>query len=170
MNPKLPTSLSLQSPAQYLCAMPPSNGIEVLLRVRLSTLPVHAHTAHYSRRDGDGENEPQSSVVVARGCPMCQHPEESLAHLLFDCPRTHALRTVMYDAIRQVEGCDAKLNACLAIADPRRRVCCFVSDDLWGSVSELQFVVPSIAQYLAEAWSMRNNASKTAVESLVCCC
>ena len=166
VNPKLLTSLSLKSPAQYLCVMPPSYGIEVLLRVRLSTLPVHAHTAHYSRRDGDGENEPQSSVVVARGCPMCQHSEESLAHLLFDCPRTHAVRTVMYDTIRQVEGCDAKLNACLAIADPRRRVCRFVSDDLWGSVSELQFVVPSIAQYLAEAWSMRNqckhNSGRTA--------
>ena len=82
---------------------------------------------------------------------MCQHSAESLAHLLFDCPRTHALRTVMYDAIRQVEGCDAKSNACFAVAGPRCRVCCFMSDDQWGSISELQFVVPSTAQYLAEA-------------------
>ena len=90
----------------------------------------------------------------------------SLAHLWFDCRRTHALRTVMYDAIRQVDGCDAMLNACLAIADPCRRVCRFGSDDLWGSISELQFVVPSIAQFLAEAWSMRNqckhNSGRTA--------
>ncbi len=156
VNPELLDSLSLQSPAEYLCVMPPSYGIEVMLRVRLSTLPVHAHTAHYSRRDGDAEDVPHSDSVAARGCPMCQHSEESLAHLLFDCPRTHALRTVMYDAIRRVEGCDAKLVACLNIPDPCRRVCRFVSDDFWGSGSELEDVVPSIAQYLAKAWKLRN--------------
>ena len=32
----------------------------------------------------------------------------------------------------------------------------FVSDDLWGSVTELQFMVRSIAQDLTEAWSMGN--------------
>ena len=67
----------------------------------------------------------------------------------------------MYDVIRQVPGCAAKLTACLAISDPRSRVCRFVSEDHWGSVGELQFVVPGIAQYLAEAWSARNHCKYT---------
>jgi hypothetical protein len=157
VNPGLISSVSLKSPAKYLCVMPPTYGLELLMRVRLSTLPVHAHTAQFGRRDDDLRSEQQSDVVAMRGCPMCSSAEETLAHFLFDCPRAQELRTSMYDGIRQVPGCAAKLIACLAISDPRRRVCRFVSEDHWGSVSELQFVVPSIAHYLAQAWSLRNH-------------
>ena len=160
VNPQLGTSLSLKSPASYLCVMPPSYGLELMMRVRLSTLPVHAHTAQYGRRDNDLQSEQHSDEAV-RGCPMCSNAEETLAHFLFDCPRAQQYRTSMYDVIRQVPGCAAKLTACLAISDPRRRVCRFVSEDHWGSVGELQFVVPGIAQYLAEAWSARNHCKYT---------
>ena len=166
VNPQLVTSLSLKSPANYLCVMPPSYGLELMMRVRLSTLPVHAHTAQYGRRDNDLQSEQHSDVVAVRGCPMCSNAEETLAHFLFDCPRAQEYRTTMYDVIRQVPGCEAKLTACLAISDPRRRVCRFVSEDHWGALSELQSGNPGNAHYLAKAWRLRNSASITAVHSL----
>src|SRR5689334_245026 len=56
-------------------------------------------------------------------------------------------------------------TACLAISDPRRRVCHFVSEDQWGSLSEPQFVVqiPSILQTLGVYETI---ASVTAVQTL----
>ena len=69
VNPKLVTSLSLQSPAQYLSVMPPIYGIKVPLR--LSTLPVHAHTAHYSRREGDAKKALLLRRVVVQCVQSC---------------------------------------------------------------------------------------------------
>ena len=67
--------------------MRPSYGLELMMRVRMSTLPVHAHTAHYGRRDNDLQSEQHSDVVAVRGSSMCSSAEETLAHFLFDCPR-----------------------------------------------------------------------------------
>ncbi len=53
VNPGLMSSVSLKSPAKYLCVMPPTYGLELLMRVRLSTLPVHSHTAQFCRRNDD---------------------------------------------------------------------------------------------------------------------
>ena len=72
--------------------------------------------------------------------------DESLSHLLFDCPASQAARRVMFDQIKGVEGCDAKLTACLSIQNEKERVCRFVSDDIWGSADTLQCVLPCITQ------------------------
>lgn len=103
--------------------MPSSQSLELLMRVRLSTLPVHAHTTHPGMRDYDLGNEQQSDVVAMHTCPSCFSAEDTLAHFLFAYARALELCLSMYDGIRQVAGRAAKLIAGLAISDARRRVC-----------------------------------------------
>ena len=156
--PKLVESLSLKSPRPYLQAMLPTYGVELFMRVRLSCLPVKCRTARFRRRDdGDDFSEVEERMVDRQRllCPACHSADESLSHLLFDCPASQAARRVMFDQIKGVEGCDAKLTACLSIQNEKERVCRFVSDDIWGSADTLQCVLPCITQYLASAWKVR---------------
>ena len=61
----------------------------------------------------------------------------------------------MFDAIRSIEGCAEKLRSVLSVSDASAKVLRFVSDDAWGgSVSVL--VYEHIADYLVQAWSVRN--------------
>ena len=38
---------------------------------------------------------------------------------------------------------------------------CFVSDDLWGGAEEAMFVARLIADYLVQAWDLRNGCKHT---------
>ena len=158
VSPQLVSSLSLKSPRPYLCALSPTYGVEILMRIRLSCLPVHCRTARFRLQvDGDAEVEDRGVHTHGLVCPSCKAADESLSHFLFECPVYQQHRVVMMDGIRSVPECSVRLDACLAISDAAKRVCRFVSDNQWGSPSALKCVLPYIVAYLAKAWSARNS-------------
>jgi hypothetical protein len=157
VSPSLLRKLSWKSCCPYLGCLTPSYGVELLMRVRLSCLPVHAHTAGFRQSDEDLQLRRRSQVqAVSTTCPVCCNADESVSHFLFDCHGLQNLRSTMYDGIRAIPDCGNKLNGCLAIADSQKRVYRFVSDDYWGSEEKLECVLPCITQYLTDAWKIRN--------------
>jgi hypothetical protein len=154
VNPTLVSRLSLKSCSPYLRFLPPSYGVELLLRVRLSCLPVHAHTVGFQQPDIERRSRSQVRAVTSV-CPVCSTTDETLAHFLFECTGLQSLRSVMYQRICTVPDCGQRLNACHAITDSRQRVYRFVSDDYWGSAERLRCVLPFITQYLMDAWGLR---------------
>ena len=158
VSPQLVSSLSLKSPRPYLCALSPTYGVEILMRIRLSCLPVHCSTARFRHQvDGDAEVEDRGVHTHGLVCPSCKAAGESSSHFLFECPVYQQHRVVMMDGICSVPECSVRLDACLAISDAAKRVCRFVSDNQWGSPSALKCVLPYIVAYLAKAWSARNS-------------
>jgi hypothetical protein len=170
VRPSLVQSVSVKSCSPYLRRVLPSFGVEVLMRIRLSCLPVHAHTFKFVQSENE-RSRSRARRQVNDVCPVClQHPE-SLSHFVFDCAGTQRSRSEMYDGIRGVSGCGQKLRECLAIDDDQRRVYRFVSDDVWGSSEALLSVTPYITAYLGKAWKIRNsckhNRGRTAGVDLV---
>ena len=69
VNPTLVDKLSLKSCSPYLQFLPPSYGVELLLRVRLSCLPVHAHTVGFQLPDTERHSRSQVRLVTSV-CPV----------------------------------------------------------------------------------------------------
>jgi hypothetical protein len=71
---------------------------------------------------------------------------------MFDCPATSVQRDTMFDEIRSalqdVAGGAEKL---------RNKLLRFVSDDIWGSRGRCRVISRSIAEYLVQAWDVRNS-------------
>jgi hypothetical protein len=62
----------------------------------------------------------------------------------------------MFDAIKSVSGCCAeKLRAVMSMSDSSIKLLRFVSDNVWGS-ADCQFVFRHVAEYLVQAWDVRN--------------
>ncbi len=114
------------------------------MRVRLGCLAVHERTSRYGGRRANGNT----------ACPACGAGVESLSHLLFDCAATSVQRDEMFNEIRALSGCAAKLRNLLSITDAEVKVKRFVSDDAWGSVRLL--VSRFIADFFEKAWGVRN--------------
>ena len=62
----------------------------------------------------------------------------------------------MFDAIKIVPDCAAKLQTCLETADHDFKALRFVSCDFWGGVANTCSVSRAIAVFLQKAWLMRN--------------
>jgi hypothetical protein len=92
---------------------------------------------------------------------MTRDDVESLSHLMFDCPATSAQRDTMFDDIRSVlrdvAGGAEKLGNVLSLPDASTKLLRFVSDDVWGSRGVCRVISRSIAEYLVQAWDVRNS-------------
>ena len=151
VQPSLSSGVSFSAPRPFLsghCRYP-SFGMELLMRVRLQCLAVHARTEKYTRRS----NMPGHDTT----CPACGRGVESLDHLMFACPASQSARTEMIAGIRSV--CDAqalnKLNGLLSRPDSVSKVLELASDD-WGSDEMASSVAAYVASFLAKAWGLRN--------------
>jgi hypothetical protein len=62
----------------------------------------------------------------------------------------------MFDAIKSVSGgCAEKLRTVMSMSDSSIKLLRFVSANVWGS-ADRQFVFRHIAEYLVQAWDVRN--------------
>ena len=152
VHPTHVDQLSFKRPRPYLCVGYPTMGIELMMRVRLGCLCVHERTTRYSRSSEAAE----SDVVTIAPCPACGNANESLCHLVFDCPRYAGLRTELFDSLKSVSGGAAKLRHLLSIVDGKEKVSRLVSCDFWGDFEICRIVTPAIADFLQKAWSLRN--------------
>ena len=132
----------------------PSYGVELMMRVRLQCLAVHARTARYG---GQRRCNNASAGVVA--CPACgcnSDGGETLHHLVFDCPAYAAARMDMFTRIRSsVHGCGGRLDSILRCPVLDAKVLRLVSDE-WGSAEAATSVSIHVAAYLEKAWGLRN--------------
>lgn len=135
----------------FLCSGAPTRGIELLMRVRMGSLCVHERTRHYGGSRADSNT----------ACPACGQGAESLSHLMFDCLATSVQRDTMFDDIRSVlrgvRGGAEKLRNVLSLTDASTKLLRFVSDDVWGSRGVCRVISRSIAEYLVQAWDVRNS-------------
>jgi hypothetical protein len=80
---------------------------------------------------------------------------------MFDCPATSAQRDTMFDenrsVLRDVRGGAEKLRNVMSLTDASTKLLCFISDDVWGSRGVCRVISRSIAEYLVQAWDVRNN-------------
>jgi hypothetical protein len=139
-------SMRFKAPRPFLCSGCPSRGIELLMRVRLRCLCVHARTSKYGGRRAN-------PTTV---CPACGSATETLSHFVLECPDTADLRESMYAELRRLPGCAEKLRTLLAMTDPSAMVLRFVSDDVWGGSGVCRLAARLIADYLVLAWNHRN--------------
>jgi len=135
----------------------PSYGVELLMRVRLQCLSVHERTSRFRRCC----NEDSALTVSASCCPACKDGSESLAHLLFVCPMYDEYRKEMFDGIKTVDGCAAKLSSMLNNADSLQKALSFVACGTWGDTSIE--IASYIAAYLQKAWRLRNRCKHVGV-------
>jgi len=149
VNPGLLQRITFDAPRPYLCVWQPSLGVELMMRVRLGCLSVHERTARYARRVNASDED-----LHQLPCPACGAPVESIAHLMFDCPVTSVEREAMYDVLKASADDAAKLEECLAISCPQQKVARFVSCNYWKN--EYGGVTKAIADYLGQAWKIRN--------------
>jgi hypothetical protein len=67
----------------------------------------------------------------------------------------------MFDEIRSalqdVAGGAEKLRNVLSLPDASTKLLRFVSDDTWGSRGRCRVISRSIAEYLVQAWDVRNS-------------
>jgi hypothetical protein len=67
----------------------------------------------------------------------------------------------MFDDIRSVlrgvRGGAEKLRNVLSLTDASTKLLRFVSDDVWGSRGVCRVISWSIAEYLVQAWDVRNS-------------
>jgi hypothetical protein len=67
----------------------------------------------------------------------------------------------MFDEIRSalqdVAGGAEKLRTVLSLPDASTKLLRFVSDDIWGSRGRCRVISRSIAEYLVQAWDVRNS-------------
>jgi hypothetical protein len=126
----------------------PSFGIELLMRVRMQCLAVHARTPKYSCSDDGG-------CVRCPACGSDTDGGETLHHLMFSCPAYSTARRALFEGVSSVPGCAARLRRVWRGSDCLDKVLNFVSDN-WGSVEAAGVVAEHIARYLEEAWSLRN--------------
>ena len=139
-------SMRFKAPRPFLCSGCPSRGIELLMRVRLRCLCVHARTSTYGGRRAN----------PATACPACGSATETLSHFVLECSATSALREAMYAELRRLPGCAEKLRSLLAMTDSSDMVLHFVSDDIWGGSGVCRLAARLIADYLVLAWNHRN--------------
>jgi hypothetical protein len=70
----------------------------------------------------------------------------------------------MFDEIRSalqdVAGGAEKLRNVLSLPDASTKLLRFVSDDIWGSRGRCQVISRSIAEYLVQAWDVRNSCKR----------
>ena len=111
---------------------------------------MHARTSRY----GGSRANPNTA------CPACGMEVESLPHLMFECPATSSLRDSILTKIRGLPDCAEKLRSVLSLSDAAAKVLRFVSDDVWGSVEVGMLVSRFIADYLVQAWDVRNNCKQ----------
>ncbi len=126
----------------------PGYGIELLMRVRMQCLAVHARTSKYTRGDN-------TSRVCCPSCGDVADGGETLHHLMFSCPAYSAARSSMFEAVSSVPGCVVRLRRVLTGPHCLEKVLDFVSD-CWGSAEVASAVSLHIAHYLEQAWSLRN--------------
>jgi len=111
-------------------------------------------------------NEDSALTVSASCCPACKDGSESLAHLLFVCPMYDEYRKEMFDGIKTVDGCAAKLSSMLNNADSLQKALSFVACGTWGDTSIE--IASYIAAYLQKAWRLRNRCKHVGV-TCACC-
>jgi hypothetical protein len=139
-------SMCFKAPRPFLCSGCPSRGIELLMRVRLRCLCVHARTSTYRGR--------RANPTTA--CPACGAANETLSHFVLECSATSALRDAMFAELRRLPRCAEKLRSLLALPDASDMVLRFVSDDVWGGAGTCREAARLIADYLVHAWDHRN--------------
>jgi hypothetical protein len=154
VHPRHADSMRFKVPRPFLCVGGPSHGVELMMRVRLGCLCVHERTSRFGGRRANHNT----------ACPACHAPVESLSHFMFECPATSSFRDHMFDGIRQFPGCAERLRACLAMSNATVRVSRFVSDDLWGGREVAVCVSGLIAEYLVQAWGLRNGCKHNGAE------
>jgi hypothetical protein len=146
-------SMRFKAPRPCLCSGCPSRGIELMMRVRLRCLCVHARTSTFGGRRSN----------PATVCPACGSATETLAHFVLECPATSAVRAAMYAELRRLSGCAEKLRSLLAMTDSSDMVLRFVSDDIWGGSGTCRVVARLIADFLVLAWNHRNACKRDGV-------
>jgi hypothetical protein len=62
----------------------------------------------------------------------------------------------IWSVLRDVRGGAEKLRNVLSFTDASTKLLRFVSDDVWGSRCVCRVVSRSIAEYLVQAWDLRN--------------
>jgi hypothetical protein len=60
-------------------------------------------------------------------------------------------------ALHDVAGGAEKLRNVLSLPDASTKLLRFVSDDIWGSRGRCRVISRSIAEYLVQAWDVRNS-------------
>jgi hypothetical protein len=103
---------------------------ELLLQLRLETLPLNAFHSHSRPR------ESASAHSVRELCPSCKSRPESPAHFLLECPA--------YSSIRSLP----EVAACIAGTEPRP------NQAIWRALLDS----PAMAPYLNRAWKLRRAA------------
>jgi len=129
----------------------PSYGVELMMRVRLQCLAVHARTARYG---GQRRCNNASEAVSCPACGSVSDGGETLHHLVFDCPAYAMSRTEMFNSIR-LSACGGRLDSILRCPDADAKVLRLVSDE-WGSEEAATSVSIIVAAYLEKAWGLRN--------------
>lgn len=142
--------MSFAGPRPFLSGYP-TYGIELLMRVRLQCLAVHARTARFASL--------RSNASAVR-CPACGSEAdggESLHHLFFACPAYVDARNSMFAAVRSSThaGCASRLVSILRQPNSVAKVLDLVSDE-WGSDEAASFVSTHVAEFLTFAWALRN--------------
>ena len=131
----------------------PSYGVELMMRVRLQCLAVHARTARYG---GQRRCNNASSAMSCPACGLDSEGGETLHHLMFDCPAHEAARMEMFNGIRSsVHACGGRLDSILRCPDAQTKVLRLVSDE-WGGDEAATSVSLHVAAYLEKAWGLRN--------------
>jgi len=102
------------------------------MRVRLQCLTVHERTSRFRRCCNEDSALTVSELLVVL---PARSVRESLAHLLFVCPMYDEYRKEMFDGIKTVDGCAAKLSSLLNTADSLQKALSFVACGTWGDTS-----------------------------------
>ena len=154
VHPTHVDSMRFKVPRPFLRSGVPSRGIELLMRVRLGCLCVHMRTSRFGGRKANPNT----------ACPACGADGETLSHFVLECPATSSLRSAMFDDIRALPGCAEKLRTILSMHDASVKVLRFVSDDLWGGTEMAMCIARLVADYLVQAWDLRNGRKHTGAE------
>ena len=151
VHPNHVASMRFKAARPYLRSGVPTRGIELMLRIRLSCLCVHARTRKYGGNRANG----------TAPCPACGAANETLEHLVLHCPATSSLRNSMFDEIRSLPGCAEKLRSILSESDSSAQVLHCVSDGVWGRAGVGMLASRLIADFVLQAWDHRNACKHT---------
>jgi hypothetical protein len=69
---------------------------------------------------------------------------------------------VIWSVLRDVRDGAEKLRNVMSLTDASTKLLHFISDDVWGSRGVCRVISRSIAEYLVQAWDVRNNCKHNA--------
>jgi hypothetical protein len=141
------SNVQYAGPQGYLQSGSCGKGRELIMQLRVQSLPLKALTGKFDKSRSRGGTE--------FCCPTCHGSAETAYHFMIDCPTYALLRKELFDTIEQINSTKFVEFTSLTSED---KSWALINNHFWKSDDDKSGVkiILAVAVYTFEAWKLRN--------------